>query len=431
MAEIFISYSRNDRPRAQRLAEALVRRGYSVWWDVNLLPGADFSTEIASVIQGAKAAIVLWSSSSIMSMFVRDEAALASRLGILIPILIEPVQPPLGYGSYHYADMSNWTGDPAAAALEPVFQAIMAKVPQPSGPAVTSSAAVETALNTFKDEAAYWISISSVPNQRVEEYQGYLARFGSNAVFADLARSRIAKFQTDSQISSESKFRFNLAHFGDRANVWLGIAGALVGLITALVAVWHWYWPNNGSASASESAGKVPGTKPADVGLEETGPGRVSHGKAGLDPSPTPESLETPTGPLDGEDVSGGSEKRIPYSVGSSARLVKEDPVACGLFEDGKDVVTKSCQSSGVGNWIVYVKKTTPNTPSPDYTIYGSIDEEVCGSAKLSATKDEDYFSCSAKSNDVDQLVVSIRPSVLDGFDAYRVPIWIKVTRAR
>ena len=33
MADIFISYSRDDRPRVEPLAEALVSAGYSVWWD--------------------------------------------------------------------------------------------------------------------------------------------------------------------------------------------------------------------------------------------------------------------------------------------------------------------------------------------------------------------------------------------------------------
>ena len=33
MSDIFISYARTNRDRAQALAAALDQRGYSVWWD--------------------------------------------------------------------------------------------------------------------------------------------------------------------------------------------------------------------------------------------------------------------------------------------------------------------------------------------------------------------------------------------------------------
>ena len=33
MSDIFISYASRDRPKAQVLAQALMQRGWSVWWD--------------------------------------------------------------------------------------------------------------------------------------------------------------------------------------------------------------------------------------------------------------------------------------------------------------------------------------------------------------------------------------------------------------
>lgn len=60
MTDVFISYKREDRERARELAEAIAAKGYDVWWDVELLPGAKLSDEIKSVIRPAKAAIVLW-----------------------------------------------------------------------------------------------------------------------------------------------------------------------------------------------------------------------------------------------------------------------------------------------------------------------------------------------------------------------------------
>jgi hypothetical protein len=36
MSDIFISYAREDRPRAEAIAKALEEHGWSVWWDWNI-----------------------------------------------------------------------------------------------------------------------------------------------------------------------------------------------------------------------------------------------------------------------------------------------------------------------------------------------------------------------------------------------------------
>ena len=42
MADIFISYSSEDREQAHRIADALESEGWQVWWDRTMLPGTDF-----------------------------------------------------------------------------------------------------------------------------------------------------------------------------------------------------------------------------------------------------------------------------------------------------------------------------------------------------------------------------------------------------
>ena len=46
MAEIFISYARADRGRAETLAQALGQLGFSVWWDREIPPGRTFDEVI-------------------------------------------------------------------------------------------------------------------------------------------------------------------------------------------------------------------------------------------------------------------------------------------------------------------------------------------------------------------------------------------------
>jgi adenylate cyclase len=40
MADIFISYAREDVARVEKLNRALEAQGFSVWWDGNLATGA-------------------------------------------------------------------------------------------------------------------------------------------------------------------------------------------------------------------------------------------------------------------------------------------------------------------------------------------------------------------------------------------------------
>ena len=41
MADVFISYASEDRDRVRPLAEALLSRGFNVWWDRSLSAGQD------------------------------------------------------------------------------------------------------------------------------------------------------------------------------------------------------------------------------------------------------------------------------------------------------------------------------------------------------------------------------------------------------
>ena len=75
MSEIFISYKREEHPLARKLADALQKKGWSVWWDTNLRAGEHFDDAIEKAINDAKCVIVMWSKLSVNSRYVKDEAA--------------------------------------------------------------------------------------------------------------------------------------------------------------------------------------------------------------------------------------------------------------------------------------------------------------------------------------------------------------------
>jgi TIR domain len=111
MSDIFISYASEDRPRAEVLAQTLVEgHGWSTFWDRTIPIGKTWRETIGRELKGARCVIVLWSKTSIESGWVQEEADDAKRRGVLVPILIEDVQPPIGFRSIQAARLENWDG---------------------------------------------------------------------------------------------------------------------------------------------------------------------------------------------------------------------------------------------------------------------------------------------------------------------------------
>jgi hypothetical protein len=110
MADIFISYAREDRDWVEKLAQALQGEGFTVWWDWDLLVGKRYREAIETELSTAKATVVVWSQNSIHSDFVRDEAEEGQQRNILVPVLKEAVRPPAGFRQLQTADLASWNG---------------------------------------------------------------------------------------------------------------------------------------------------------------------------------------------------------------------------------------------------------------------------------------------------------------------------------
>lgn len=137
MAEVFLSYAREDAGRAKALAAALERTGRSVWWDRNIEGGTEYSIEIDDALKAAGAVIVLWSSHSIGSAWVRDEAAAGRDNNRLVPVRLDGADPPLGFRQFQTIDLSRWNGrdGPALKTLKSAVAAKVARSGKPSAEA--------------------------------------------------------------------------------------------------------------------------------------------------------------------------------------------------------------------------------------------------------------------------------------------------------
>jgi uncharacterized protein YjbI with pentapeptide repeats len=108
MSDIFISYARENRNRVELLAKAFEKTGWSVWWDRKIPPGKTFVQVIEEELAGAGCVLVVWSKYSVKSNWVQEEADEGLRRGILIPILIDDVVPPMGYRRIQALDLIEW-----------------------------------------------------------------------------------------------------------------------------------------------------------------------------------------------------------------------------------------------------------------------------------------------------------------------------------
>ncbi len=128
MADIFISYARADRERIETLAAALEAEGLAVWWDRQIVGGAEFSAEIEKALDGSKAVLVAWSAHGNASPWVKDEATRARRQGKLVPALLDKVESPMGFGQYHAVDLADWKGDPKSPAFQDLLRALKGRI---------------------------------------------------------------------------------------------------------------------------------------------------------------------------------------------------------------------------------------------------------------------------------------------------------------
>lgn len=108
MVDIFISYFHKDKEKAIALSWFLRAKGWSVWWDRYTPGGKRFDTEIEKVLGSANCVVMLWSRKSIESDHVVDEADKGRKRNILVPVQLEKVELPLGFGRRTVIDLSDW-----------------------------------------------------------------------------------------------------------------------------------------------------------------------------------------------------------------------------------------------------------------------------------------------------------------------------------
>ena len=136
MSDVFVSYKAEDRRRVAPLVAALEADGLSVWWDAHIGGGDEWRDSIQQHLDEAKCVIVIWSKRSVgpEGHFVRDEATRAQRRHAYLPVRIDRIDPPLGFGETQAIPIINWKGnrsDPRYQAILAAARAIISGIPRP------------------------------------------------------------------------------------------------------------------------------------------------------------------------------------------------------------------------------------------------------------------------------------------------------------
>ena len=102
MADVFISYKREERSECERIAAKLRALELDVWFDARLTAGDSFTAEIEREVRLARCVLVLWSPGSVASRWVRNEADIGRERGVLAAAQLKPCDMPIEFRDIHF-----------------------------------------------------------------------------------------------------------------------------------------------------------------------------------------------------------------------------------------------------------------------------------------------------------------------------------------
>jgi hypothetical protein len=107
---VFVSYKSEDRERLRPLVEALETEGFDVWWDARIEAGVAWRDSIEQQLESALCVVVAWTERSVgpEGRFVRDEAGRALSRGAYLPVLLDAVRLPIGFGEVQALSLVGW-----------------------------------------------------------------------------------------------------------------------------------------------------------------------------------------------------------------------------------------------------------------------------------------------------------------------------------
>src|SRR5574340_442542 len=207
MADVFVSYARTDKARVAPLVAALEAKGWSVWWDPAISPGKEFDDEIDGELQAAKAVLVVWTPTSVVSRWVRGEARDAAERGILVPVRFDQARLPIDVRALHTTDLDDWRENPSHSAMQECLRALETMIvrSQAAQPVKAQSAPAEAP--SPKGSARFSICVLPFNNMSGDAEQDYFSDGITEDIITDLS-----KVSALAVTSSNTAFRYKGQH---------------------------------------------------------------------------------------------------------------------------------------------------------------------------------------------------------------------------
>ncbi|MEL7480603.1 MAG: toll/interleukin-1 receptor domain-containing protein [Pseudomonadota bacterium] len=248
MADIFISYSRQDQEIVEALKDLLESEGFTVWWDAKLYSGVKFEAEIERQLHESAAVIVLWSRYSIDSKFVQAEARVAYEGDRLLPLATEPIDItsiPFTMRDVHIERIDQWVEtqnpDDARDALKAVRQMVQLNSQTPA-----------TERTDATVEFVFFQAIALSEN--VKDWKNYLERFPTGQ-FRDIARNKIKALSDRRRKPKRTDDREERRGGGLVAAINAAVLVALLGiggaLATGPMGLGYWTMPERSDVGTS------------------------------------------------------------------------------------------------------------------------------------------------------------------------------------
>jgi len=165
MADVFVSYARSDKERVAPLVAAIEAQGWSVWWDPEIDAGQQFDDQIEEELKAAKAVLVVWTTASVASRWVRGEAREAADRGVLVPARFDGARMPMDVRAIHTTDLDGWGDNANSAPFQALLRALGAMIARQGGPSGGAAATTAAASNRIGICVLPFANMSGDPEQ--------------------------------------------------------------------------------------------------------------------------------------------------------------------------------------------------------------------------------------------------------------------------
>ena len=188
MADVFVSYARADKARVAPLVAAIEAKGWSVWWDPEISPGQEFDDQIDAEIDAAKAVLVVWTPTSVVSRWVRGEAREAAERGILVPVRFEQARLPMDVRAIHTTDLDNWREDPASPLMQECLHALAGMISRAAAAQAAKAGSTATATPAADNSKRFSVCVLPFTNMSGDSEQEYFSDGITEDIITDLSK---------------------------------------------------------------------------------------------------------------------------------------------------------------------------------------------------------------------------------------------------